>query len=62
MVKVFKDFGYIFIMMVKIFKRRFEDRNLIDRYVLLLEDDLVRIVLIIVVVLFLFLKEFYIRY
>lgn len=61
-VKVFKDFGYIFILMVKIFKWWFEDLKLIDCYVLLCEDDLVRIVLIIVEVFFVFLKELYIRY
>ena len=42
-VKVSKDFGYIPILMAKIFKGRFEDRNPIDRHVSLSEDDPARI-------------------
>ena len=42
-VKVSKDFGYIPIMMAKIFKTRFDDVNPIDRHVSLSEDDPARI-------------------
>ncbi|XP_068759996.1 uncharacterized protein [Montipora capricornis] len=42
-VKVSKDFGYIPILMAKIFKRRFEDLKPIDRHVSLCEDDPARI-------------------
>ena len=42
-VKVSKDFGYIPILMAKIFKLRFEDLKAIDRHVSLSEDDPARI-------------------
>ena len=42
-VKVSKDFGYIPILMAKIFKLRFDDLKPIDRHVSLSEDDPARI-------------------
>lgn len=61
-VKVPKDFGYIPIMMAKIFKRQFEDRNPIDRHVSLSEDDPARIAPTIAAVPPLSSKELYIRH
>ena len=42
-VKVSKDFGYIHMLMAKIFKLRIEDLKPIDRHVSLSEDDPARI-------------------
>ena len=61
-VKVPKDFGYIPIMMAKIFKRRFEDRNPIDRHVSLAENDPARIAPTIAEVPPVSSKELYIRH
>ena len=60
--KVSKDFGYIPIMMAKIFKRRFEDKQPIDRHVSLSEDDPARIAPTIAEVPSVSSKELYIRH
>lgn len=60
-VKVFKDYGYIWILMVKIFKFCVDDDDLIVWEVLLEVDDLRFIVFIIVESEFFLFYEFFAR-